>query len=494
MKLLLIMVIATALAASGFALTITEAECFITSDPGQGSGTPIALTPDSAQTITGLLIPTTGLTTNRSHRLWLRYRSVEGPWSLAEAANFFLLQPPNIVYSGRTITHAEYWFDEQQATIVDIPDGGAVTYAALIPTSGLSLNASHKLSVRYYDNTGKLSGAEARYFFLHQDSAGSVSVFDITHIEYRFDNLAPVLVDVTDGTDVAFADSIVTAGLAVNTSHKLTIRYRDIRGFWSQGEARYFFLHQPAGGALAVFPISHVEYWFDDLPHTLLDIADAANVSFTQAIPHNLAAGPHFFRLRYRDTRGLLSQMESRPFFVWTGAAPHAAAYIAGMELWVNDDPGVGNGLQISFPADGTFDEATETVDTVLTGIPTGIHRMGVRFRDELGYWSPVLIDTFIVGPVLVIRTAGNDVRLDWIAELHDAPFRVYRANTWSGPFNEIAQTDSLFYTDAGAVSGAERRYYYVTWTNNGFSSFRLPRTPVRGQANQPGAAALRTY
>ena len=465
------------LVAVSLGLTITQAEYFVTTDPGVGNGTAIAITPGETQTLSGLMVPTTGLTPNRSHRVWLRYRSEEGPWSLAEAVNFFLFQPTSN-YSDRTVTHVEYWFDNLPGTIVDIADDDGVSYAALLPTTGLATGVSHKFSVRYYDNTGRISGTEARYFLLHQD-VGGITLYNITQLEYHFDSNAPVLVDLTDATFENYTDLISLTGLSLNVSHKFTVRYLDERGFYSNPEARFVFLHQDSGG-VTMHDITHLEYWYDSLPHTLLDIADTVNVDLTASIPHSLSAGPHFLRLRYRDDRGLLSLTESRPFFVWTGAAPHANANIAGMELWVNADPGVGNGLQISFPVDGTWDEATESADTVLTGIPTGIHRMGVRFRDELGHWSITLIDTFVVGPVLVIRTSGNDVILNWIADAVDIPFHVYRASGLGGPFTEIAQTNDLFYTDAGVISGALKQFYYVTWTNNGFSSFRLPREPER--------------
>ena len=548
--LILILTLLFGALACSFALTITQAEYFVNSDPGPGNGSPIFITPGETESVSGLMVPTTGLIANRSHRVFLRYRSEEGPWSMTEARYFFLFQsssnysgrtvtqaeywfdnlPGTVVdiaddnsvtyaallptsglasgishkfsvryydntgkvsgaearyfflfqsssnYSGRAVTQAEYWFDNLPGTVVDIADDQLVTYAALLPTSSLALNVSHKFSVRYYDNTGRIGGAEARYFFLHLDQ-GTVTVDDITAVEYHVDNGTPTVVDLADTTFANYTDLIATAGLSLNVSHKFTVRYLDERSVWSGPEAKFFFLHQDSGG-VTVHDITHLEYWYDELPHLLLDIADAVNVSFTDSIPHSLAAGPHFLRLRYRDDRGLLSETESRPFFVWTGAGPQGNARLAGMELFVNQDPGVGNGLQISFPQDGQWDELTETVDTVLTGIPTGVHRMGVRFRDELGKWSITLIDTFVVGPVLVIRTSGNDVVLNWIAEPTDIPFHVYRAAVPSGPFTDIAQTNNLFYTDAGAVSGALKRFYYITWTNNGPSAFRLPREP----------------
>ncbi len=534
------------------ALEITEAEYFIDTDPGAGNGTAVTIVQDDQTGFYLLQVPTTGLQANQTHYLYTRFRSEEGPWSMTERRPFFLYGPPVSTYEGRSITQLEYWFDSQAPVGVDVVDNDFVNYAALIPTSGLALNVSHKFSVRYIDNTGKLSGPEARYFFLHQDAGGGISIYDITHVEYHFDDDPPTLVDLTDGTFQAFADSIPTTGLAlnmthklsirylderglwsqpearyffihrdldgsvthynithmeyrfdlippilmdisdgmftgfdeliftgglsVNVSHKLTVRYLDERGLWSQPEARYFFLHEEPGSSPAVFDITHVEVWFDTLTHSLIDIADAVNINFADSIPHNLTAGPHHFRLRYRDERGLISNTESRPFFVWTGAGPGGNSRLAGAEYFVNVDPGVGNGVQIEFPDDGTWDERNETIVTELVGVPTGLHLFGIRFKDELDNWSITLLDTFVVGPVLMIHVSGNDIVLNWIANPDHHPFRVYRADTWTAPYVQIAETDSLFYTDAGVLSADSINFYHVTVNATTVSSsFRLP-------------------
>jgi hypothetical protein len=478
----IVYLVALLLTATAFALTMTEAEYYVNTDPGAGNGTDIPIGADSLVNISGLFVPTTGLQADVSHRLFVRYRSVEGLWGTKEARNFFIFAPDGPADQTRNVVSIEYWFDNLTPVAVDIPDGYNGSYAAFLPSSGLSVNTAHKFSIRYFDNTGKVSQPEARYFFIHEPTGSSYGIRRITDIEYKLDNATPVLVDLADATFESWTDLIPTAGLTVQTAHKLSVRYLDDRGLWSQGEARYFFLHQPLAGTRTIHEITHAEVWFDTLTHSLLDIADAVLVNYADSIPHNLSAGPHFFRLRYHDERGLLSQTESRPFFVWTGAGPGGNARLAGAEYFVNVDPGVGNGVPINFPQDGTWDERNETALTILTGIPTGLHLFGIRFKDELGEWSITLADSFVVGPVLVIKPQGNDIVLSWIANPDHTPFRIYRADTFGGTFTQIGTSNTLSYTDVNRAASALRSYYHLTVELTALSGFRLPAGDERPQ------------
>ncbi|HRP32484.1 MAG TPA: CARDB domain-containing protein, partial [Agriterribacter sp.] len=67
---------------------IVAAEYFLDTDPGTGSGTPIAITPNVEITNIMATINTTGLS-NGSHIVFIRTKSQEGKWSLSNHATFF---------------------------------------------------------------------------------------------------------------------------------------------------------------------------------------------------------------------------------------------------------------------------------------------------------------------------------------------------------------------------------------------------------------------
>ena len=537
---------------AAFGQTITEAEYYFNTDPGPGNGIDIPITVGESVNIASLNVPTNLLANNVSHELYIRYRSDDGFWGNSESRNFFLHQPDPDIFGGRDVTLAEYWFDDLPSVTVDINDDPEVVYAALIPSSGLTTNLAHKFSVRYRCTNGYISNTESRYFFLHdpilnlwygrdithveyqfdnltpvvidpgnnfevdyydlipaagltpnlnhkfsvryldedgkwgntesryffaiQIEGGTVEYVDITHLEYSFDGVNPVLVDVTDGQAINYAELIASLGLQVNQAHKLLVRYKDERGLWSNGEARYVFVHESPDGELTLLDVVALVYWIDGGAPLQVDIADAASISFADAVAHNVGAGPHSFYLRYLSEEGQRSNTAKLPFFVWTGAGPSTSSRLAGAEYFVNVDPGVGNGVPVTFPQDGAWDEGDENSVSVLTGLPVGLHRFGIRFRDEVGNWSHTLADTFVVGPVLVISVSGSDIVLNWTANPDNIPFHVYRAPGTGGAFAEIGTSNALSYTDVGIINSSARQDYYITTTNNGvLSTFRLP-------------------
>jgi len=440
---------------------------------------------DDPEVVYAALIPTAGLTTNSAHKFSIRYIGTNGYISNTESRYFFIHEPiPGIWYS-RDITHVEYQFDNLPATLVDIGNNFEIDYYALLPVGGLTPNQNHKFTVRYLDEDGRWSNPEARYFFAIQLEGGTVEYYDITHIEYSFDGVNPVAVDVTDGQSINYSALIASLGLTVNQTHKLSVRYLDSRGYWSNPEARYVFVHEELDGTLTMLNVAAVEYWIDSNAPLQVDIADAANVNFASLVPHFVGPGPHNFYLRYVSAEGVRSNTEKLPFFVWTGAGASNTARLNGAEYFVNADPGVGNGVPITFPQDGAWDEGSESTLSVLTGLPVGFHAFGIRFRDELGFWSPTLIDTFLVGPTLVISHSGNDIVLTWTANPDNIPFHIYRAPGVEGPYTEIGTSNTLSFTDIGAISSFNARTYYITTTRNGvLSRYRLPASAPPKQQN----------
>ncbi|MBM3324248.1 MAG: hypothetical protein FJY66_01120 [Calditrichaeota bacterium] len=144
-------------------------------------------------------------------------------------------------------------------------------------------------------------------------------------------------------------------------------------------------------------------------------------------------------------------------------------------------DPGPGNGIAIPLPQDSLWDEGEETVQTVISGVPIGLHQVGIRFRDDLGRWSMPILDSLIVGPVVTIRSSGTDVILDWLSGPGVDQFYIYRATIPQGPFAVIDSTASQTYTDVGITTIQTKMFYQVTFSTEGLSSFRLPEgAPVR--------------
>lgn len=94
------------------------------------------------------------------------------------------------------------------------------------------------------------------------------------------------------------------------------------RGFWSNAEARYVFVHEEIDGSLELVDVVSLQYWIDSNTPLQVDLADAATVNFASLVPHFVGPGPHNFYLRYISADGRYSNTEKLPFFVWSAPGP----------------------------------------------------------------------------------------------------------------------------------------------------------------------------
>lgn len=391
------------LVTSAHALTITQAEYYINTDPGIGLATPITITPGENVTITGLMVSSDGLSAARVHRLFLRYQSDDGYWSMKDGRYFYIITSTNGSVTYDSVIQADYWFDNLAHDTIDVPDGTTSSYAALVPAAALTPERVHKFNTRFQDS----------------------------------------------------------------------------RGIWSMPIAKYFYIIQEQSGTIEVRTITHIEYWFDSLPATQLDITDGTTVTFAELIPVDLIQGLHRFYIRYRDDTGVWSMADGRNFVLISQVpAAGSSSSIVAAEYFINADPGQGNGVPISLPVDSAWDEREEDTEITITGLPIGLHQFSIRYQDDQGIWSMVFSDTVVVTPVLVIKRSGDNILLIWQADSAHIPFHVYRSDTPVGGFTEIAQTDSLNYSDLGAVTAFPKKFYYVTTTPSALSAFRLPPVP----------------
>jgi hypothetical protein len=468
--------LAILITSASFAVTITQAEYFFNTDPGQGLATPITITPGADISISGLVVPPTGLLPDRIHKLNLRFRSDEGYWSFAEGRFFFILSGGAPVVDTVRVVQAEYWFDALTATTVDIPDGQTSVYAALVPTAVLTVDRLHTFSTRYLDDNGLWSATETRYFFIVSGLTPVVDTLRVVQAEYWFDALPATTVDVPDGQTSAYVADIPAAGLTIDRLHTFSLRYLDDNGVWSAPATRYFYLLQGGPGTVQYRVVTDLEYWIDSSPPTPLDLADAATVSFNSLIPSTgLSSGLHHFNIRYRDDTGAWSMAEARNFVVISQTAPAGPpSFLTAAEYYINGNPAPGSGVPILLPQDGSWNEHDEETAVVITNLPVGLHRFCLRYRDEQGTWSSAFCDSVVMSPVLVIRPSGPNVILTWQADTTHIPFTIYRADNVVGPFNQIAQTNLTTYTDSVAPADI-RKYYRVTTTTSALSTFRMP-------------------
>ncbi|MBK6910987.1 MAG: hypothetical protein IPH10_08705 [bacterium] len=163
------------------------------------------------------------------------------------------------------------------------------------------------------------------------------------------------------------------------------------------------------------------------------------------AVPQGL----HTLGIRFKDDRNIGGSCEVRLFYVVNPIYMAAGHIIDGAEYFINYDPGQGNGVPIDLPTDGNWDSAFETITDSIANIPGGWHWLGVQFRDDRGLWSNVLIDSFVVTPILTISVNASQMPvLRWESTDTATEFQLFRSSNLSGPCTQIATSTDSIYTD----------------------------------------------
>lgn len=429
--------------------------------------------PDGATVNWNEVVSTLGLG-DGLHRL--RVRAVDDLGRIGVVTDgFFSIATTDFAAQRRVITDISYQIDNGGFVNVDVPDGAIVNWADVISTLGLP-DGLHRLRVRGTDDLGRTGVVTDGFFaIVTTNFTGQHRV--MTSLSYQINDGAFVNVDVPDGAIVNWADVLPTTGLP-NGLHRLRVRGTDDLGRTGLVHDGFFAtVTNDFTGQTRL--VTQMEYRFDDAPFTVVDNADAPLVNFSELLATaGLGIGLHTLDLRGTDDQARTGAV-TRAFLIVS--SPFVAGQprtITAAEYFVNVDPGPGNGVPIPLPQDGAYDEGEENVQTVLTTLPIGLHRVGFRTRDDLGRWSQVMADSILVGPILVVRSVGNDIILDWQSGPGVDQFYIYRSAIPTGSFTRIDSTAATTYTDAGIAGSQLKQFYHVTFNTNSLSTYRLPAAP----------------
>lgn len=218
--------------------SITAAEYFINTDPGVGSGTPIAITGNSTVDA-GFSIPVATLAPG-FYQLYVRVKDDNNQWSIADQRSFYV--DGSLQSSLAPLTTAEYFIDSDpgtgKATPLTIQQGDSVNTVFTINTSGLS-TGFHRLFIRVKDQNNQWSIVEQKVFYI--DAA--LSQGPIVAAEYYIDtdagagNNTPVSILPGNPVDTGFSYTGTDLPLG---KHTINLRVKDSAGNWSLVSSRTF--------------------------------------------------------------------------------------------------------------------------------------------------------------------------------------------------------------------------------------------------------------
>lgn len=319
----------------------------------------------------------------------------------------------------QNIVAAEYFFNSDPGVGAGNPisinsPATMITFTTSIPTAALS-TGFHSLAIRTRDAAGLWSLSESRPLYISANTSNSAS---LTAAEYFIDNDpgpgngTPVSIGAT-GNTVSFTALIPAAALS-NGFHNLAIRVKDANEVWSLFESRPFYIATTLANAGA---ITSAEYFFDNDPGPgngqPLPVGISGNsVNFISAIPtSSLSPGFHALAIRVKNSEGNWSLFETRPMYISTTTGDMTG--VTRAEYFIDNDPGVDNGLPITVSTNGNIVSFLATVPSAT--LATGFHILAIRVQDANGNWSLLETRPFYISPIAT--NMGNIVAAEYFID-----------------------------------------------------------------------------
>jgi subtilase family serine protease len=318
------------------AQNIIAAEYFIDTDPGNGNGSAISITPGVDMANVPVSVNTGSLTTG-VHRLYIRVKNAEGGWSLTSVKDFvvdFDFNYPTPLPAAQNLTSAEYFIDTDpgfgNATQISLTPGIEIAnQTTAINTASLSIG-THRLYIRFRNNEGRWSLVSVKEFLVDNEVAYPVppaAAQNVVAVEYFIDTDPGT----GNGNSIAITPAINlnnintavnTSGLAIGT-HRLYVRTRSNEGHWSITNVRDFIVDSEIGYPAAPPAVQNVimaEYFIDTdpghgsgTPVTLNAGVDLQNIPVAVNTA-GLTNGTHHLFIRTRNQEGRWSITQQASF------------------------------------------------------------------------------------------------------------------------------------------------------------------------------------
>ena len=314
--------------------SITNAEYFWDTDPGEGNGKTIAVGTASDSVNLTAVLPTAGLASG-FHALYVRTKEANGDWAMVEQRETYLYQ--NLSVSAPNIVAAEYFWDADPGegsgkTITVSTASDSVNLTSVMPTTGLS-QGFHALYVRTKDANGRWAPVEQRETYVYQNLP--VAAPNIIAVEYFWDadpgENKGQKITVSNAADSVQLVPSVTVNVPQGF-HQLYVRSEDANKHWSLVDQRTLYITSYAAKQDSI--INAAEYFIDTdpgegkaTPIIVNTPGDSVKQAFTINVPANVDTGYHLVFVRTRTSHGLWGVVESAEIHVGKSSLPISLLY-----------------------------------------------------------------------------------------------------------------------------------------------------------------------
>jgi PKD repeat protein len=331
--------------------------------------------------------------------------------------------------TAQQITDMEYFFNSDpgigNGNPVDLTNTANLDIDYTFPLDGLSFGL-HTIYIRLKDNNGNWSLSQAKQFLYFEGNTTS----EIDGIEYFIDEDPGI----GQAIQLDLPNSpVLNQAVNLNLSsfepgfHILYIRVKDTNGSYSLAMAKPIVI---ADGNNNNNTIAAIEYFLNDDPgHGNGQQIALNNSEFIDAeIELDLGSAPvgiHQLFMRLKDNYGMWSHTFQHQVVVFPGLG--SPENITQVEYFYDEDPGIGNGLQVN--VDVAVLDSSLTI-LVPESLSLGEHTLYVRVKDRQGRWSLLNTDEIFAcpgGPAIAgfrpirfgntisfVDTASNVLFYDW--------------------------------------------------------------------------------
>jgi hypothetical protein len=248
---------------------LNAVEYWFDTDPGQGSGTALAITGSPSETTENYVIPL-GTLPEGFHTLGIRVQNLDLTWSLYTKSIFYVTEIGGSIPISN-LANLEYWFDADPGigngnplNVTGNPSTLTDTYA--IPLGTLD-QGFHSLSIRAQNVDGTWSLYDKSTFYV-SEIAGSDPISNIQRLEYWFDTDpgfgSGTAIDITGGPSEFTDPLVIPLGTLDGGYHEVGIRAQNLDGTWSLYERKRFFIIDAADFATPpTAPLDEIEFLYD---------------------------------------------------------------------------------------------------------------------------------------------------------------------------------------------------------------------------------------
>ena len=285
----------------------------------------------------------------------------------------------------------EYWFNDDfvNKTYTSVISTDQLLITQNIPTTGLPVGLNI-LYFRAVDNAGIFSSTLSHFFYKTSIPESTLNPEIVAYEYWMDDDYANAVKVNTPLQQQVNINELIPMNSLGTGIHKFNIRVKNNAGLWSSVVC-HFFYKTSVQESNSNSEIVAYEYWLDD------DYANAIKVNtpvrqqvnISELVSMNsLRNGLYVFNIRFKNNAGLWSSVVSN--FIYKNPEKIVSQnMITEYRYWFDSD--FDSAVQLSLAPNQQID-LNENLN--LTQLPKGKHEINFQFKDTLGMWSVVVVDS----------------------------------------------------------------------------------------------------